>query len=146
VQAEGAARLALEIPLRRDTRIAQWCSSSPTCPCSSALPTRAIHALWWFPQGNDIAHSLREALTRHFDLRPGSGEDRRFVADRLRWLKPKQQLGAALGTRILRQQQNARLCSLGSKAITMPGCQRHTRDELRGKAAHVQHDGTETSA
>ena len=86
------------------------------------------------------------ARTRHFDLRPSPGEDRSFVADRLRRLKPKQQLGTALGTRILRQQQNTRLRSLGSKTIAMPGCQRHTRDELRGKAAHVQHDCAETSA
>jgi len=74
------------------------------------------------------------------DARLDARKDRCFVTECFRRLKAKQQLGTALCTRILRQEQDARLRSFGRGTISEPGRQWNTRGELRCQTAHVEHD------
>jgi hypothetical protein len=133
-------------PLHRGRRTVRWAWSSATCPYGAALPTRDTHTLRRLSQRDDVARSFRKTSTNNFDVGLDTAEDRSFIADSIRRLKPQHQLCAALCAWMLCQEQDARLCSLGSRTIAIPRCQRHTRDSLRREASHVEHDRAEAAA
>jgi hypothetical protein len=75
-----------------------------------------------------------------------SNKYRDFVPACLARLKTQQQLGAALGARMLCEEKNAGLGLLGSSSITEPRRQWYTRRILRPNATHVENDRAESTS
>ena len=61
-------------------------------------------------------------------------------------LQAQQQLSAAPGAGMLREQENAGLRPFGSRAIAKPCGQRHARSIFRRDTAHIQDEGAEASS
>ena len=114
-------------------------------PGGAAVPENAVVALGWFAGEVDDIAGMGKTVARNFDAIFSASKDCGGVRISLAGLAVKHEASARFGAGMLGEEQDARVGTLGGRAVAKPGSEGNAEGELGGDPAHVEDDGGEAS-